>query len=365
MNQAEEQDRLRKIILVILLLFISAIFVAMVRRFLVVLLLAAIFSAMARPVYRSLLKVFRGRKHVASLSTLILLILVVGLPTTALGIVVVSEALQVSDTVRPWVDQIIHDPRGLTALTERIPGWRFLAPYEDQILTRLGGMVETLGLFIVNNLTAVTKLTVGFLFNLIILLYAMFFFLVDGPAMLAKMLYYLPLPAGDEERMIGRFVSVTRATLKGTLIIGGIQGAMGGVGFWVAGIPSPVFWATMMAVFSLIPGAGTGIIWVPACIILLVTGKTVTALVLAVYMAGVVGSIDNLLRPRLVGRDTQMHELLIMLGTLGGIFLFGAVGVIIGPIVAALFVTIWDLYGTAFRDVLPTAPDVPERPPQL
>lgn len=365
MSRAEEQDRLRKIFLVVLVLFISAVFVAMVRRFIMILLLGAIFSAMARPVYRALLHLYRGRKNLASLTTLFLLVLVIILPTVFLGIIVVSEAIQVSDRVRPWVEGIIQDPRGLTALTERIPGWRFVAPYEDQILTRLGGAVETLGLFIVNHLTSLTKFTFNFLLSLFILLYAMFFFLMDGPALLAKILYYLPLPEEDEERMISRFVSVTRATLKGTLIIGAIQGAMGGIGFAVAGITSPVFWATMMAVFSLIPGAGTGVIWVPACIILLISGKTLTAIILGVYMAGIVGTIDNFLRPRLVGRDTQMHELFILLGTLGGIFLFGVLGVIIGPIVAALFVTVWDLYGTAFRDVLPPGPEVTDRPPQL
>jgi predicted PurR-regulated permease PerM len=365
MTRAEDQARLRKIFLVVLLLFISAIFIAMVRRFLIVLLMAAIFSAMASPVYRGILHFFRGRKHPASIATLVLLLLVIGVPAVFLGIIVVSEAIQVSDKVRPWIEGVIQDPRGLTALTERIPGWRFVAPYEDQILTRLGGVVETLGLFLVNNLTSLTKVTLTFLFNVILLLYAMFFFLMDGRAILAKILSYVPLDPEDEALMIGKFVSVTRATLKGTIVIGGIQGLMGGIAFAVAGITSPVFWGTMMMVFSLIPGAGTGIIWVPACIILLIMGKTVTALVLAGFMAGVVGSIDNILRPRLVGRDTQMHEILILLSTLGGIVLFGVVGFIIGPIVAALFVTIWDLYGTAFQDVLPPGPEVTDRPPQL
>ena len=364
MSRASERERIRKIFLVLLLVFISAIFVAMVRRFLVVLLLAAIFSAMARPVYRALLQFFRGRKHLASIATLVLLLLVIGLPAVFLGIIVVSEAIQVSDKVRPWVENIIQDPRGLRALTERIPFWRLVEPYEDQILTRLGGIVQTLGLFLVNNLTSLTKFTLNFLFNLILLLYAMFFFLMDGRAMLSKILYYLPLDPDDEELMIGKFVSVTRATLKSTLVIGGIQGVMGGIAFAVAGITSPVFWGTMMMVFSLIPGAGTGIVWVPACIILLIMGKTVTALVLAIFMAAVVGSIDNILRPRLVGRDTQMHELLILLSTLGGIVLFGVVGFIIGPIVAALFVTVWDLYGLAFKNVLPPSPEVTDRPPQ-
>ena len=161
--------------------------------------------------------------------------------------------------------------------------------------------------------------------------------------------------------MIGKFLSVTRATIKGTLIIAVIQGTLGGLSFAAAGIASPVFWGAMMAVFSLIPGAGTGIVWVPACLVLLIMGKSVTALILALYFVAIVGTVDNLLRPRLVGRDTQMHELLILLSTLGGVIVFGPLGVIIGPIVAALFVTVWELYGTAFRDVLPSVAEPTHR----
>jgi predicted PurR-regulated permease PerM len=357
MNRTAEQERVRKITLLLLVAFISAVFIAMVRRFLVTLLLAGILSALVFPLYRRLNRLFRGRKHLASMTTLVLLLILIGLPLAGLGVVVVQEGIQVTQMVRPWVESMIQDPQRLSTLTEHVPGWTYLAPYQDQILTRLGGVVQAVGLFIVNNLTVATKFTFMFVFGLILLLYAMFFFLMDGKALLAKILYYLPLPPEDEQRMMDRFVSVTRATLKGTMIIGLIQGVMGGIGFAVAGISSPVFWGMLMAVFSLVPGAGTGIIWVPACIVLLILGKTWTALILAFYFAAVVGSIDNVLRPRLVGRDTQMHELFIFLGTLGGVFLFGAIGFIIGPIVAALFVTIWDIYGVAFRDVLPANPE--------
>jgi predicted PurR-regulated permease PerM len=153
--------------------------------------------------------------------------------------------------------------------------------------------------------------------------------------------------------MVGKFLSVSRATLKGTLIIGIVQGALGGVSFWVAGIEGAVFWATIMAVLSIIPGVGTGLIWVPAVIYLFAAGDTGTAIGLTIWNAAVVGSVDNVLRPWLVGKDTQMPDLLILLGTMGGIVLFGAAGIVIGPVIAALFVTVWEIYGEAFRDVLP------------
>jgi predicted PurR-regulated permease PerM len=123
--------------------------------------------------------------------------------------------------------------------------------------------------------------------------------------------------------------------------------------FAVVGIHSAVFWGTIMAVLSFIPGIGSALVWGPAVIILAATGHMAKAIGLGVFCAAVVGSIDNLLRPILVGRDTQMHALMILFGTLGGIIMFGVVGVIIGPIIAALFVTVWDIYGAAFKDVLP------------
>jgi predicted PurR-regulated permease PerM len=163
---------------------------------------------------------------------------------------------------------------------------------------------------------------------------------------------------------------VARATIKGTGVVGITQGALGGLGFWIAGIQGAALWATVMAVFSILPGLGTAIVWVPAVIYLFAVGKTLAAILLTAWCVVIVGTVDNFLRPRLVGKDTKMPDLLVLLSTLGGITMFGAVGVVIGPIVAALFVTVWEIYGEVFRDVLPEpAPlsiprgSVPSSPP--
>jgi predicted PurR-regulated permease PerM len=181
----------------------------------------------------------------------------------------------------------------------------------------------------------------------------MFFFLMDGDKLLDRILYYLPLKRHDEKRMLEKFTSVTRATLKGTAVIGLLQGGLAGLAFWVVGIPSAVFWGTIMAVLSIIPGIGTALVWGPAVIVLIAGGHFLKAGGLGLFCALVVGSVDNLLRPVLVGKDTRMHELMIFFGTLGGIIMFGIMGMFIGPIVAALFVTIWEIYGVAFKDILP------------
>jgi len=159
--------------------------------------------------------------------------------------------------------------------------------------------------------------------------------------------------------MLEKFVSVTGATLKGTILIGAAQGMLGGLAFWAVGIDGPIFWGTIMTILSIIPGIGGALVWVPAAIMLVATGEIWRGIALAVFCALVVGSVDNLLRPRLVGQDTRMHELLIFFSTLGGLMLFGATGFILGPILAALFVTVWEMFGIAFR----TSLDEPESAP--
>jgi predicted PurR-regulated permease PerM len=187
----------------------------------------------------------------------------------------------------------------------------------------------------------------------LVMLYAMFFFLMDGDKLIRKMLYYLPLENDEESRMLDRFTSVARATLKGTAVIGVLQGGLAGLALAVAGIPSAVFWGVLMVLLSILPGIGTALIWLPAAGILGASGHWPQAIGLVLFCGIVVGGLDNVLRPKLVGKDTQMHELLIFFGTIGGIMMFGFVGFIIGPIVAALFTTVWDIYGITFKDILP------------
>jgi len=188
----------------------------------------------------------------------------------------------------------------------------------------------------------------------LIILYTLFFFLIDGDRLLYYVLYYLPLNDEDETKLLRRFTSVTRATLKGTAVIGVLQGSLAGLALYFAGIPSALFWAVTMMVLSVVPGVGTALVWIPAVIYLLVGGQFLTAVLVAAFCGVVVGTVDNVLRPKLVGNDTQLHELMIFFSTLGGLIMFGFMGFVIGPIIAALFVTIWELYGDEFQSWLPT-----------
>jgi len=349
-------DRFRKAFLIVLVVAISAAFTAMIRGFLMTILLAAIFTGLLYPAYRWFLARFGGRRPLASVATvLIALVLIAGPVLVVIGLVT-NEGLRVTQNVAPRVKAIIAEPSQFERLIERLPYHDRIEPYRAQILQKIGELVGGLGGFLVSSLSDTTKGTVTFIFQFFILLYTMFFLFMDGPRILRTLLSYLPLRDDEQDRMLEKFVSVSRATLRGTLAVGFLQGTLSGIAFWVVGIDGALFWGTVMVVLSVLPVVGGALVWVPAAIFLAVTGHYVQAAGLALFCSLVVGSIDNVMRPRLVGRDTQMHELLILFSTLGGIAFFGPVGFLVGPILAALFVTSWEIFGEAFRDSLPDAP---------
>jgi len=348
-----KRELINKSVLLVLVLSISALFLDMIRQFLMPMFMAGIFSAMLRPTHRWLTCKVGGRHNLASILVLLGMIILVLAPLSLLIGVVVSQALSVSQSVTPWVQTFINEPTSLSTYLEKLPFYDQILPYRAVIIERAGQVVGNISTFLINSLSSVTKLTVNAVFSSVIMLYVMFYFLTMGEILLTKILYFLPLHDRDERLLLRRFTSVTKATLKGTLIIGALQGSICGIAFALAGIQGPVFWGTIMAVMSIIPAFGTAIVWGPALIILLLKGNFVGVGILGVLCGGVAGNLDNLIRPRLVGKDTEMHDLFVLFGTLGGISMFGILGIIIGPIVAALFITIWEIYGKAFEAYLP------------
>lgn len=343
-------DRFRKAFVLILTAGISLAFLATIRTFLMALLLAAVLSGICRPLHRWLSSLLRGWEGISALVTLLfVVVVVVGPLSTFLGIVT-SQAFEVGHSLGPWVKERVAAEQAGTGLVAMLP--ESLQPYQSQILGRIGELAGQLGRGVVDVLAALTRGTLRFLLLLVITLYASFFFLRDGAAIRDRILSYAPLSPDEKERVVERFVSVSRATLKGILLIGSLQGALGGVAFAVAGITGAAFWGTVMALCSMIPGVGTALVWVPTTFYLVAQGRTHAAVGIVLWFVLVVGMVDNFLRPRLVGKDTKLPDLLILISTLGGIFLYGPVGIIVGPLVAALFVTIWDIYGIEFRGYL-------------
>jgi predicted PurR-regulated permease PerM len=360
---SHQDERINKAVTLLLVVFISAVFLSMIRQFLMAIFMAGIFSALFQPFYQWFVRLFRGRRAPAALVTLILIFTVVVLPLSILVGIVTAQAISVSQAVQPAVEKFLAEPTIFSDYLDRIPYFETIAAYKEVILRKAGEFVGSLSKYLISNLGYGALGTVNFLFMFFIMLYTMFFFLMDGSKLLARMLYYLPLQNAEEQLLLARFTSVTRATIKGTIVICILQGGLAGLGFFVVGIKGAAFWGTVMGVLSIIPGIGTGLVWIPAVVILIAGGHYTQGIGLGLFCGLVVGSVDNLVRPSLVGKDTQMHDLFILFGTLGGIAFFGVVGIIIGPIIAALFVTIWDIYGAVFRDSLPATPGYSGRQP--
>jgi predicted PurR-regulated permease PerM len=349
---------INKSVLILVVAFISAVFLSMIRGFLMAIFLAGLFSALAKPLYHRIENRLGHRTSLASLITLLLIVLFVMLPLGGLMGIVTAQAIKVGNSVTPWVQEQISKPDDFLSKLKALPFADQIDPYRDQVLEKAGQLVGQITGFLIDSLQSAAIGGVNFLFFVFVLLYTMYFFLIDGEKLIQKILYYLPLEDADEQRMLVRFTSVARATLKGTAVIGFLQGGLAGIAFAVVGIPSAVFWGVIMVVLSILPGIGTALVWFPAAIILGVTGHVAKAIGLAIFCGLVVGMLDNFLRPILVGKDTEMHELLIFFGTLGGIFMFGVVGFIIGPIIAALFTTVWEIYAVSFEEFLPATSQI-------
>jgi len=342
-----DSEKLSRAFLLLLLALVTALFLYMIRSLLGVILLAALASGLSYPLYRRVLRLLRGRRAAAAILTILFLLIVVVGPLSLILGLVAKEALHTARVAGPWVSERLSEPGHLL---EALPGGDRLAPYEPEILRRAGEAVERAGSFLFGSISAVTRGTVAFLFRLFLFLYALFYFYLGGGDLLRRMLAYLPMTDEDKTRLADRFLSVTRATIKGTLVIGLVQGTLAGIAFAIAGIDSPLFWGALMILLSTIPGVGTAVVWLPAGVILLASGRTGEAVFLLLFCGLVVSSVDNLMRPKLVGRDTKMHPLLVLFSTIGGLFLFGVIGFLVGPIVGALFVTVWDIATLAFRE---------------
>jgi predicted PurR-regulated permease PerM len=338
----------RKAFLLFMVAGLTIGLVIVLRGFLMTILIAALLSGMMYPFFTWLTRKFGNRPKAAAGVTVLLTILVIIGPIAGVVSLVVGQASQITDNVRPAIERAANDETYLDRLLRQAPGYSYVAPYRQQLLETVGAVVNSIGRFLMTSLQNTGRGTVAFLFHFVIALYTIFFLLLDGPGMMKAILDHLPLHRDEKETLKERFVSITRATIKGTIIIGAIQGVAAGIAFWMAGVPNAAFWTVVMIVMSILPLIGAALIWVPAAIILFATGHVTAAILLALFCALVVGSIDNVLRPRLVGQDTKMHDLVILFSTLGGLAAFGPLGFILGPVLAGLFVTSWQIFGQAY-----------------
>ncbi len=351
------QSKLNKLVLIAMVATISLLFLGMIAQFLMAILMAGLFAALTNPVFRWLTRHLGGNRYLAAAINLLLLILVVMLPVGVLAGIFIGQAVDVGKSLTPVAVDFVREPESFVSWLHDLPYYHDVMVYEDELKNQIIASIEAAGGFLVGGLSQVAIGTANLLFMSLVFLYTFFFFQLDGHKVVHSILYYLPLEDRVERRLLTKFTLVSQAMIKGTLLIGLLQGALAGIAFGVAGVPHAVFWGTVMAVLSIVPGIGSAVVWLPASIILMVQGSVLAGIGLLLFCALIVGSIDNVLRPILVGKDTNMHELMIFFGTMGGLFTFGMAGLFIGPVIASLFLTIWEIYGEAFRDVLPQVGD--------
>lgn len=351
-----DSSLLKGLSVLVLALAVAAVFMAMIRSFLIALFLAAAFSAMAYPLFERINKAIGGRRGLAAAVTLVVLISAVVLPVIALLQVVADQAGGIKQSALPWIQEQMQEP---TKAQIQLPDW---IPFSDRLQTwvptiaaKLGELSSKIGEFAVKIISGVTSGAAGFLLNLFVMLYAMFYFLKEGPALLSQLERYALVPGSVQQRVFERALTVTRATVKGTLVIGIVQGILGGVGFAIFGIPGAAFWGTVMAIASMLPVVGTALIWIPGVIFLAANGDTNGAVGLAIWSAVIVSNIDNVLRPILVGGDTEMPDLLVLISTFGGLAMFGGAGLILGPVIAAVCSTMIEISDTMLQDSEPVA----------
>ncbi|MEH2592047.1 putative PurR-regulated permease PerM [Bradyrhizobium sp. AZCC 1721] len=313
---------------------------------------AIIIAVIFAPVNRALLRSMPGRPNLAALVTVLLIIAMVILPLAIVAASLVREATSLFGKIQSGeYDLAGYVQRIFDALPAWVIGW-----LERLNLTNLSGLRETLSSSLMKGgqILAPQALSIGvntfeFVIGLGIMLYLMFFLMRDGRVLADRIKEAVPLGADHKTALFSRVADVVRATVKGGVLVAIAQGALGGLAFWFLGVHAPLLWAVLMAFLSLVPAIGAGLVWLPVAIYFLATGAIWQGLGLIAYGVLVIGLVDNVLRPFLVGKDTKLPDYVVLISTLGGIDVFGLNGFVIGPLIAAIFMVSWEIFSASRR----------------
>ncbi|MGL4541189.1 MAG: AI-2E family transporter [Polymorphobacter sp.] len=301
------------------------------------------------PMRNRLLRALPARRNSVALLTLLIIILAVILPALLLGVFLVDEASDFYISVQ--AGEIDFDRYFDTAVAQ-VPPWasHYLEPVGltnlDAALARVGAALANSVELIAAQALNIGQSAFGFLLALGVMLYLTFFLLRDGPELVKRIGNAVPLRPEQRDAVLGTFALVIRATIKGSLVVAVLQGLIGGLIFWALGIHAPLLWAVVMTILAFLPVVGTGLVWLPVALYLLATGAIWQGVALLFAGIFVIGLVDNVVRPILVGRDTRLPDYLVLISTLGGLAVFGANGIVVGPVIAALFLTVWEIFAT-------------------
>lgn len=335
-----------------ILVLVTAAFLWLIRGFLQPVFWAVALSIVFYPAHKTIESKISDKPNIAAGISVSLVLLIVVIPIITLLLAVTGEAAALLSLLRSGEINLVELFESLTDYLPRAEGaLQRMGIEPDTLNERLTAMMSTVSGFLANWALRFGQDTLRVTIFFFLMLYLLFFFLRDGEKILNGIIKVLPLGDDRERALFTRFGQVSRATIKGSLVIGITQGAIGGLAFAALDISAPVLWGVVMAFMSFVPVVGPVIIWFPAAILLLLADRVVAGIILMLIGGVIISLVDNLLRPILVGRDTQMPDYLIMLATFGGLAAFGLAGVVLGPVIAALFLTVWQMASEEFADI--------------
>jgi predicted PurR-regulated permease PerM len=347
---------------VILVALTTLAFLWLIATFIMPVFWAAVLATVFFPLQRRYVALLGGRRSLAALATMLTIIGIVVVPLFIVALAVSREAMDLHDQITSGAIDLQAPLRFLRRMTPVVSDYLAGVGIEiDGLGQRLSTAAVAVSQFIASRALGIGQDLLRITALFFLMLYVLFFFLRDGSQLVAMLIRVLPLGDVRERELLAKFADVSLATIKGTLVVGVVQGAVGAILFWAVGIPAPVFWGSLMVVVSVLPAVGPGLIWLPAAVILFGMGEIVKGVVLIAVGVLVIGLVDNVLRPLLVGRDTQMPDYLVLLATLGGLAVFGVSGFVIGPVIAAFLLVVWEMFAqeyaepAAVQDQLPTA----------
>ncbi|SDT98824.1 AI-2E family transporter [Halopseudomonas salegens] len=332
---------------VVLLIAVSLAFIWLLLPYYSAIFWGTILAILFYPVQRRIADRMPNRPSLAAGISLLLILFIVILPVTLLTASLVRQARSFYEKVKQgdidfgdYFQQVMDAmPGPLEQLLQR-----FGLDNLDGLQDYLAQGAEQAGQFIATHALSVGSDTVHFLISFAIMLYLLFFLLRDGKALAGHIRRAAPLSDEHKGMLQDKFTRVVKATVKGNILVAAVQGALGGIIFWILGLPGAVLWGVLMGILSLLPAVGASLIWGPVAIYFLATGDVVKAIVLTSFGAAIIGLADNVLRPMLVGKELKLPDYVVLIATIGGLSMFGLNGFVIGPLIAALFISVWLLF---------------------
>ena len=324
----------------LLLTLITILFVSLIFNFAAPILWSIVVSIIFYPLYEKLL-LMTNKKSLSSMLSLILILLLVIMPSIAVLGLIGNELINFINSSENYsFEQYFQMIPNESAINQLI-AWSGLSI--NDLIEKADDFLISASKMLYQSVSTISANVINFFVSLFIFVYLTFFFLRDGEKILQHCMYAFPMKNEDESYLLDQFQKTTRATIKGTVMVALAQGFLGYLTLLLIGINGALIWGAVMALLSIVPAVGTVLVWLPIALVLFLNGEIMDASLLIFSGVFIIGMIDNLLRPILIGKETKMPDYLILLTTIGGISIFGITGFIVGPIIASLFISIWSL----------------------